>query len=511
MIAKTYSVALNGLQSSMVELEADIGNGLPIFTLVGLPDAALLEARERIRAACKNSDLPLSNRKITVNLSPASIPKHGSGFDLAIAIACLSAMGKVDRSLVSQTVHIGELGLDGMLRPVPGILPSVLAARTYGYRRVMLPVENVHEARLVPEIEAIPVPSLAHAAVVYGADVTVPKTKTVPVQAVLDNSEYEGDLSDISGNQLGIEALQIAAAGGHNLFFYGPAGSGKTMLASRLPALLPDLSPQASLEVSSVVSLSGTGLKDGLITRPPFEAPHHSITASALVGGGAKRIIPGAVSRASHGVLFLDEAPEFSPRVLNMLRQPLETGQISIHRSTTTATFPATFQLILAANPCPCGNFGIKDAECVCSSSARRKYMGRIHRPIIDRIDIQLMINRISIAELRSGLSGSSGMTTESVRNTVLLARERTLYRMKDTPWSTNSQASSDWLQRQPILPGATDSLDIAFQRGLLSMRGYHKVIRLAWTIADITGVSKLTKSEIDKALIFRTSGQYGG
>lgn len=345
-IAHTTAVALLGLTGTLVDVEADISSNLPSFVLIGLPDAALNEARDRVRAAATNSGCPLPNRKLTVNLSPAALPKHGSGFDLAIAMAVLAAAGAISLDSVARVVHLGELGLDGRLRPIAGILPAVLAASRAGAAIVMVPTGNAGEAGLVPGIRVVPVSSLRDAAIWHGGELEPVVVEAIESPRVDDPVDDGLDLADIVGNEDAIEALTVAAAGGHHLFLLGPPGAGKTMLAARLPGLLPDLGAEDALEVSSIRSLSGLPVGASLAVRPPLESPHHTATAASLVGGGSGVIRPGAAARASHGVLFLDEAPEFQPAALDALRQPLEAGVVSIHRANAVAHFPARFQLV---------------------------------------------------------------------------------------------------------------------------------------------------------------------
>ncbi|WP_139416895.1 YifB family Mg chelatase-like AAA ATPase [Agromyces laixinhei] len=509
-VARTRSVALLGLTGSIVEVEADLSSQLPAFIIIGLPDAALGEARDRVRAAAVNAGCPLPQRRLTVNLSPAALPKHGSGFDLAIAIACLAAAGEISAESVERAVHLGELGLDGRLRPIDGILPAVLAAVRAGYDTVMVPAANDAEARLVPGVTVIGVASLLDAAVHHGGvfdDRTfeaVPAPDRVASAGVVEESH--GDLADVAGNDAAVEALLAAAAGGHHMFLLGPPGAGKTMLASRLPGLLPDLDAEEALEVASLRSLAGQPLSGGLSLRPPFEAPHHTATAAAMVGGGSRLIRPGAAARASHGVLFLDEAPEFPSAVLDVLRQPLESGTIAIHRANAVASFPGRFQLVLAANPCPCGNHGSKVGDCICPPAARRRYMARVSGPLRDRLDVQLFVPRITAAGLRIAAE-QPGMSTAVARERVLEARARAASRLRETPWRTNAQMPGPWLRGAGGLhPGgrATADLDRSLELGGITMRGYDRILKVAWTLADLDGADSPGSEHVGRALFLR-------
>lgn len=481
-LARTRAVALLGLKGAIVEIEADISSGLPKFIMIGLPDAALKQAEHRVHAAAINSGCALPTQKWTVNLSPAALPKFGSGFDLGIAVACLAAAGSIRAESIERVVHLGELGLDGRLRPIVGILPSVLALARAGHSTVMVPTGNADEASLVPGITVIGVTSLRDAAIWHGAELQPEPLDPILLTTVHADAVAEStDLADVIGNEDAVEAMLAAAAGGHHVFLLGPPGAGKTMLAARLPGLLPDLSPEAAIEVSSIRSLAGLPVSANLDTRPPYENPHHTASPVSLIGGGSGVIRPGAAARSSHGVLFLDEAPEFNVTALDALRQPLESGVISIHRANAVAHFPGSFQLVMAANPCPCGQWGGRDSNCTCAPFARRRYLARISGPLLDRIDIQLRVHRITSAQLRLG-DDARRMTSADARARVEGARALSRARLAETPWTLNSQVPGAWLRSAHArLPTATTaSIDRALERGGITMRGYDRILRLA-------------------------------
>ncbi|MBX3067491.1 MAG: YifB family Mg chelatase-like AAA ATPase [Cryobacterium sp.] len=504
-VVRTRAVALLGMDGSIVEIEADYSSQLPSFVIIGLPDAALGEAKDRVQTAVANSGLELPSRRLTVNLSPASLPKHGSGFDLAIAIAALGAAGKIDPTTTEKVVHLGELGLDGRLRPIPGILPAVATAVAAGIETVMVPSGNAREAELVPNARIVPVASLRDAAIWHGAQLEPVAVDPILNSTVSVEESRQIDFADVVGGTDAIEAMVVAAAGGHHAMLLGPPGSGKTMLAERLPGILPDLDVHAALEVSSVRSLSGMAVGDRLQSRPPFEAPHHTATAASLIGGGSRNIRPGAAARASGGVLFLDEAPEFNSSVLDSLRQPLESGVITINRANAVAHFPGKFQLLLAANPCPCGQYGARDSECTCPPAARRRYLGRLSGPLLDRIDIQLRVERVTTAALRISTEGPR-ITTAVAKTRVQEARAASKSRLEGTPWDRNSMVPGSWLRGSKfrLEPNRTRSLDRALERGGITMRGYDRVLRLAWTLADLEAATRPTSDHIGRALYLR-------
>jgi magnesium chelatase family protein len=503
-IGRASAIALLGVQGRVIEVEAHLTSQLPGFSIIGLPDAALGEARERVRSASAIAGCPLPARRITVNLTPASIPKRGSGFDLAIAMAILGAEG-VAPGVSRGVAYIGELGLDGRVRPVPGVIPMAIAARDAGLATVVVPVGNLEEARIVPGIDVVGTSSLRATAITAGALLPPVDIEPVLPPTVLESVPEVHDLADVIGNAVGVRAVIAAAAGGHHMFLLGPPGAGKTMLAERLPGLLPDLEPEAALEVAAVRSVSGLG-NQSWSARPPWEAPHHSSSATALIGGGSGLLRPGAVSRATRGVLFLDEATEFPRAVLDALRQPLESGRITIHRSVGSAEFPARCQVVLAANPCPCGNAGSRGGPlCSCSPSTVRKYLGRISGPLLDRIDIRVAVPRVTTGTIRAteGTAPTTAVAAEWVRT----ARQRMRERLRGTGWTCNAEVTGPWLRSEGRAePGATTALDRALDFGTLTMRGWDRVMRLAWTMADLGDVARPGTDEVRRALALRSA-----
>ncbi|MFC7405260.1 YifB family Mg chelatase-like AAA ATPase [Georgenia alba] len=508
-LGRTWTVSLLGLSGHLVEVEAQMNQGLPAFALVGLPDTAVNEARERVRAAVTSSSVTWPQQRMTVNLSPASLPKTGTGLDLAMAVAVLVAAGLPARERAARTVHLGELGLDGRLHPVRGILPAVSAAVTAGRPEVVVPTGNADEARLVPGAEVRAVDHLAELIVDYGGEATRPDgaAPEPPVDPRPPAPLVVPDLRDVRGQEEARFALEVAAAGGHHLFLLGAPGTGKSMLAARLPGILPDLAEPDAVEVSAVHSISGTlDAAAGLLRRPPFEDPHHTATAAAVVGGGSGFPRPGAASRAHRGVLLLDEAPEFAPRVLQTLRQPLEHGELVLQRATGSARYPARFQLVLAANPCPCGKATGKGLDCRCTPLERRRYVGRLSGPLLDRIDIQVDVPAVTRASL--AIAGPSEPSA-AVAARVAAARDRQRERLAGTGWRTNAEVPGSWLRGDDggLPPDVRLALERALDRGALSMRGLDRVLRLAWTLADLAEQDRPTVQDVGTALALRHRG----
>jgi magnesium chelatase family protein len=510
-LAHALAVAVIGVEGHLVEVEAHLAGGLPALALIGLPDASLTEARDRIRAAVLNSGQKWPDERITVGLFPATLPKSGSGFDLAMALAIMAAAGVVPPAPLGRRVLFGELALDGRLRPVRGVLPAVLSAVDAGVTRVVVPTRNAAEAALVPGAEVEPVPDLRSAiALLRGEYEPEPVTEPRRDQASRAPAA-ELDLADVAGQSRGRLAIEVAAAGGHHLYLQGPPGGGKTMLAERLPGLLPDLDLEAAIEVTAVHSVAGVlPPETPLVSRPPYRSPHHTATPAALVGAGSTVIRPGLACQAHRGVLFLDEAPEFQRTALDALRQPLESGVIEISRARATTRFPARFLLVLAANPCPCARARTAGANaCECPGAVRRRYQARLSGPLLDRIDLQVEIGAPSRAELRADAGTVEASVVVAAR--IAVARAAMASRLRGTPWRTNAEVPGAVLRRRWPLPASvTFAADRAFETGALTARGLDRVLRVAWTLADLEGLDRPGAAELGLALDLRIPGRPG-
>jgi magnesium chelatase family protein len=494
-LAIAKCISLIGLNGSVIDVEADIGIGLPGFTLLGLPDAALSESRDRVRAALINSGETWPNKRVTISLSPAWLPKRGSGFDLAIAAALLAASDAAPMDRLNNVIILGELTLEGKIKGILGVLPALMAAKKAGFGKAIVPLVNAQEAGLVSGLEILAMSTLKECALWIRTGETL--THSFAENYVEKNGSEELDLSEVGGQLQARKALEISAIGGHHLLMIGPPGAGKTMLAARLPSILPPLDREGALEVTALHSLAGKVSHDSpLITQPPFVAPHHSATRAALVGGGGVNIKPGACSLAHNGVLFLDEAPEMSSGVLDALRQPLESGSITISRSGASANFPSRFTLVLAANPCPCGRFTGTGRNCSCTPQSVRRYLNKLSGPLLDRIDLQVEVG----ATGRAGLS-QIGESSEIVRARVMNARSIAAIRFSNYYWKSNSLIPAKYL-RTEFAPESAGVLFLnrALDRELITARVFHRIIRVSWSIADLNQHPIPTLSDIEEA-----------
>lgn len=514
-LAHTYSAVLVGVQAHIIQVQADLGAGLPGLSLVGLPDSALNESRDRVRAATINSGLKWPSKKMIVSLSPAWLPKRGSGLDVAIALAILAADGQLPALDVARIVALGELGLDGSIRPATGALATALTLRRStqaGPDVIVVGPKDGAVLRAVPGLDVLDVPTLAVlVARLTGQQEPEPigdrGAPTLPEMMSTRVASLTLDMSEVRGQEEAKKALEIAAAGGHHVALLGRAGVGKTLLAERFAGILPDLDDEHALEVTAIHQLTGrgSGAAGELCRRPPWFAPHHTASRAAMIGGGSDaRPSIGLVSSAHHGVLFLDEAAEFEPSVLDALREPLESGSVTIARAGFHLTLPARFQLMMATNPCPCGNAldTHTGAHCRCTPTARRKYLARLSGPLLDRIDVRVVLRRPSLASLRDDHLPES---SDAIAARVTRTRSDVRQRLAGTPWTLIAEVpAKELLLRWPVDSGAAALLDSACRKQ--SMRGRDRVVKVAWTVAALAGRPCPTRSDIDQAVMFRSA-----
>lgn len=505
MYARVKTCSLEGLEGFVVEVECDLGRGLPRFLMVGLPDAQIRESGERVHSAIKNIGKPYPQQKITVNLAPANRRKDGSQMDLAIAISVLSAQGLCDPELVEQYIFLGELQLNGEVSGIRGALPMVASLRELGYKKFIVPKENEKETAVIEDVSIYPASNLREVVDQLNGEGSI-----TPAQAPEPDEEdrlYTLDFSDIKGQSGLKRAIEVAAAGGHNLLMIGPPGSGKSMSAKRLPTILPRMAFDEAVEVTKIYSVSGELTSSGLMTERPFRAPHHTASGVSLIGGG--RIPkPGEISLAHRGVLFLDELPEFQSKVLEVLRQPMEDGAIHISRAQARLKFPADFQLVASMNPCPCGYYQDPHHECSCSMQQIKKYLGKISHPLLDRIDLQVEVKPVNYDDMKTM---EKGETSEVVRERVEKARALQRERFNGTAIRTNADIPENLIEQYCKLKESSQKLlDMAYKKYKFSGRSIHKILKVARTVADLRGGEDISDEDVLEAIRYKTvEGKY--
>jgi magnesium chelatase family protein len=506
MFSKIYSYGLIGLKGLRIDVEVDTNLGLPRYDIVGLPDAAVKESGERVHSAIKNSGFKFPNHKITVNLAPANVKKVGPNFDLPISIAILCSANEVSLSKAKDFIIMGELGLDGKIKAINGVLPALISARSEGYLNFIIPKENEKEASFIDGINVYAFSSLSDVASFLNGILNVnPVEKAIWSNEVSD--KITEDFARVKGQKVAKRAIEIAVSGGHNIIMVGPPGAGKTMIARCIPSIMPDLTFDEALEITKIHSIAGElDLNKGVVSSRPFRSPHHTASTVALAGGG-KDAKPGEVSLASNGVLFLDELPEYSRTTLETLRQPLEDGEITVSRASGTYDYPANFMLVASMNPCPCGNYGSKSAVCTCSPTAIQNYLKKISGPLLDRIDLKIDVERVDYADLSDKKLEES---SSEIKKRVDRARKIQTERFKGTKVHTNAKMTSKMINEYCKLDAESEELmRLAFEKYHISARGYTRILKVARTIADLAGSQNIEMNHVAEALAYRNIDKF--